>query len=421
MVQKIKLFSQADLYYIHQSHFSVHDFGAVHRFPFIQDKITPLAMMRRMMKNVNALYNTKEDMQSFRQSQYALEWYVNTNLESKQLVTTFSATAIRGDLVNNPLLDEHLIQHVLNSIHQPWFTHPDFLLKDKVFDEEKTFNLHRLEQIKVEIGEQIFYELKSMIPSDSPYIQELRGIQNEIQAYTKDKLTDFYQDWIQYPMNFYYVGPLPKEKVVSILNAYPYLKTPTKTISLEHTPISHDTFMTKTAQGTQSQSHYRKIYTTQIPRLTRDTYAIRLLNQMLGEGSESFLFQEIREKLQFCYQVSSSYSLNEGTITIRLGLHKQNIAKTVSLIENQLQNFREGKFERSFFQLHQQQMIDSIHRMKDGVDYKLNLLFNTLVLDLPYDEDRALRGYQSITFEDIVRVASMIQPYRELIYLGVES
>jgi predicted Zn-dependent peptidase len=260
-----------------------------------------------------------------------------------------------------------------------------------------------------------------MIPLDSPYIQELRGIQNEIQTFTKDKLANFYQEWMQYPMNFYYVGPLPMEKVIRILNAYPHLKTPTQITGIQHTPIPHDTFVTKTTQGTQSQSHYRKIYTTQIPRLTRDTYAIRLLNQMLGEGSESFLFQEIREKLQFCYQVSSDYSLNEGTITVRLGLHKKNIEKTVSMIENQLQNFREGKFELSFFRLHQQQMIDSIHRMKDQVDHKLNLLFNTLVLDLPYDEDRALRGYQSITAEDIVRVANLIQPYRELIYLGVES
>jgi predicted Zn-dependent peptidase len=421
MVHKIKLLSKADLYYIHQSHFSVHDFGAVHRFPFIQDKITPLAMMRRMMKNVNALYQTNEAMQSFRQSQYALEWYVNTILESKQLVTTFSSTAIRGDLVNDPYLDENLIHHVLNSIYQPWFTHPYFLVKDKVFDEEKSFNLHRLEQIKVEVGEQIFSELKTMIPLDSPYIQELRGIQYEIQTFTKDKLADFYQDWIQYPMNFYYVGPLPLEKIINILNAYPYLKTSTQITSIEHTQIPHDVFVSKKAQGTQNQSHYRKIYTTQIPRLTRDSYAIRLLNQMLGEGSESFLFQEIREKLQFCYQVNSSYSLNEGTITIRLGLHKKNIEKTVSIIEKQLQNYREGNFELAFFKLHQQQMLDSIHRMKDNVDHKLNLLFNTLVLDLPYDEDRALRYYQSITFEDIVRVANMIQPYRELIFLGVES
>jgi predicted Zn-dependent peptidase len=374
-----------------------------------------------MMKNVNALYNTNEAMQSYRQSQFALEWYVNTNLESKQLVTTFSATAIRGDLVKDDRLDQNLIHHVLDSIYQPWFNHPEFLIKDKVFDEEKSFNLHRLEQVNVEVGEQIFYELKSMIPLDSPYIQELRGIKDEIQAFTKNMLSPFYQDWIQYPITFYYVGPLPMEKVVSIVHAYPHLKTPTQLTAIEHTPIPHDTFVTKTAQGTQSQSHYRKIYTTQIPRLTRDTYAIRLLNQMLGEGSESFLFQEIREKLQFCYQVSSDYSLNDGTITVRLGLHKKNIEKTISMIENQLQKFREGKFELSFFRLHQQQMIDSIHRMKDGVDHKLNLLFNTLVLDFPYDEDRALRGYQSITFDDIVRVANMIQAYRELIYLGVES
>ncbi len=418
---KKKIKNNTNLFYIFQERFSVHDFGAIHRSPYSLTSITPLAMMRRMIKNVNAKYPTNEAMQSFRQQLYGLAWIANTSLENNAFITTFSATAVRGDLLKIDWVDVSMIHHVLDSLYLPSFHSPNFIEKDSVFDEEKTFNLYRLQQIQANIGEKIFTELKTMFPKDNPYISDLRGDHDGISAFNKNHLKPFYDFWIQYPLDFYYVGPLPIDIVVRHIEQYPHLRPSKHEISLVPTPLLHEAPIEKTVQGTQSQSHLVQIYTTGIVRLTKDSYAIRLLNQILGIGSESILFQELREKRQFCYAVSSSYSLNEATITIRVGLHKKNISQAKEVIAEHLKFIQNGQLNQELFEIAKQQMIDGIIRYKDTVDHQLSILVNTMVLDIPYDEDRALNFYRALTIEDMQRVANMIQSHRELIYLGKES
>jgi hypothetical protein len=131
------LLSGVHLFYVYQDRFSVHDFGAVHRYPYRLDHITAMAMMRRMINNVNAKYPTLEHMHSYRQQQYGLSWQTNTTLENQVLLSTFSATNVRGNLLNQPAVDDELITHVLDSLYQPWFNDPRFIKEDKGFEEEK--------------------------------------------------------------------------------------------------------------------------------------------------------------------------------------------------------------------------------------------------------------------------------------------
>jgi predicted Zn-dependent peptidase len=409
------------LFYVYQDRFSVHDFGAVHRYPYRLDHITPMAMMRRMINNVNANYPTVEQMQSFKQQQYGLSWQTNSSLENNALLSTFAATNIRGNLLNQPSVDDALITHVLDSLYQPWFNDPRFMQEDKGFEEEKTFNLYRLQQIQANISEKIFNVLKTMFPSDSAYISDLRGDYPSISALTKADLQPFYHQWIQYPMDFYYVGPKSIDWVSEKINNYQGIKFPSKDLTLTPSPMKHTSYEEKIVQGTQSQSHLVQIYSTEIVRLTRDAYAIRLLNSILGSGQESILFQELREKRQFCYAVSSDYSVNDGSIGIRVGLHKNNLQEAKVVIATQLELIRQGKLEKSLFEINKQQMIDRLIRSKDSVDNKLTVLINSMMLNIAYDEDRALNFYQTLTFEDMQRVAQMIQPHKTLVYLGKES
>ena len=415
------LLSGVHLFYVYQDRFSVHDFGAVHRYPYRLDHITAMAMMRRMINNVNAKYPTLEHMHSYRQQQYGLSWQTNTTLENQVLLSTFAATNVRGNLLNQPAVDDELITHVLDSLYQPWFNDPRFIKEDKGFEEEKTFNLYRLQQIQANISEKIFNELKTMFPSDSAYICDLRGDHPSITAFTKADLQPFYQQWIQYPIDFYYVGPKSIDWVIEKISHYQGIQVPTKDVTLKPSQMMHSVYEEKTTQGTQSQSHLIQIYSTEIVRLTRDAYAIRLLNSILGSGQESILFQELREKRQFCYAVSSHYSLNDSSITIRVGLHKKNLQEAKTVIAEQLELIRQGKLDEHFFKINKQQMIDRLIRSEDSVDNKLTVLINSMILNIPYDEDRALNFYRSLTIEDMQRVARMIQPHKTLVYLGKEE
>jgi predicted Zn-dependent peptidase len=418
--QQYVLPSKITLHYVYQSQFTVHDFGVIHRYPYHREEMTALAMMKRMMTNVNAVHPTLSSMASFMSDQYELDYVVSQLLESSRLITALYASSIQGALLNDPSMDQAMIYHVLDSVYRPWFTHPDFLALDTVFDEEKTNNLYRYDQIKALIAEKIFQALKTLIPSDSPYIQELRGQEAELKTLEKSALKDIYSKWIQYPMDFYYVGPLPMEKVIEIVSSYPYIIAPTQEVKMIHTPILHDTFQSLTVQGEETQSHYRKIFTTEAKRLEKEAYALQLFTQILGVGSESLLFQDLREKNQFCYDVRASYDTNDSTITVRLALHKDNVPKTIEIIDKHIAMMQAGALTDELFNLHKQQMIDQLERNKDGEGAKISALTVTLMLSTPYDLNRSIRMYQSLTKEDIQQAALKVKPYRELIYVGVE-
>lgn len=134
-----------NLYYVNQTQFCVHDFGIIHRLPYKFENITPLAMMRRIIKNVNSYYPTNESMQSFRQNHYGLSWNSMTSLENNAL---FSATAIRGELLRQPHQDETMIIHALDNLYLPSFNSETFINNDRSFDEEKSYNLYRFQQIQ---------------------------------------------------------------------------------------------------------------------------------------------------------------------------------------------------------------------------------------------------------------------------------
>jgi hypothetical protein len=417
----IELNASIKFHYIYQDHFTVHDFGIIHLFPYQKEKITKIAMMKRMLHDSNQVHPTVEEVSSYRQKLYSLGWSSGINLESNRLVSNFSVTSILGSLVNDNTLDQSMIYFALDSFYRPWFKHKDFLQRDTVFEDERNFNLYRFEQIQANIVEKIFKEYKSFIPSHSPFIQDLRGDKEELSLLNKVDLEPMYDEWIEYPVEFYYVGPLRIEEVSSILNAYPYLKTPKKTVDLSHTPIPQGEFQSKSVQGDENQSYYRMIYTTGIERTSRQSYALRLLNHILGEDSESLLFQELRENNQFCYDVSSSYDANDGTITIKLGLHKGNLPKTVDIIGRIITQIQNGNISESLFLAHKQQLLDRHELSKDDVDFRYSVLLSEVILSLPYDEERVTNLYQSLTLDDVQEVALTMKPYRELRYLGTEK
>lgn len=421
LFKKIPIKSNCHLYYVYQDRFTVHDFGAVHRMPYALENITPLALTRRMMKNVNAKFPTNEAMQFFRQQHYGLAWNAGTELENNALITTFSATAIRGDWLNHSTLDEVMIHHALDSLYLPSFRHQELLEKDTVFQEEKSYNLYRLKQLQVNAAEKIIKYLKLMFPQDSPYTADLRGDEVGMTQFTKEHLNPFYEQWIQYPIDFYYVGHLPSERIVNWIQSYPSLRLSTLSTTLKSMTTPHAQFESKTVQENQSQSHLVQIYTTEIPRLSRDSYAIRLLNDVLGEGSESLLFQDLREKHQFCYALSTGFTVNDGLYEIRLGLHQKNIAKTKEIIAGHIQDLQQGKIDKEAFAIAKQQTLDSIIRQKDTVDFRYLIMHNSMIHGIPYDENRAYQMYESLTIDDMVRVANMLKPHRELIFLGKES
>lgn len=72
-----------------------------------------------------------------------------------------------------------------------------------------------------------------------------------------------------------------------------------------------------------------------------DIYALLLLNNMLGGGASSQLFQKIREEKGMCYSIYSYLSSfkNTGAIIVYAGLNPDNAVDAVNQIKNEIEEF----------------------------------------------------------------------------------
>lgn len=78
-----------------------------------------------------------------------------------------------------------------------------------------------------------------------------------------------------------------------------------------------------------------------LPYADDKAYSLVLLNNVLGGGASSILFQKVREELGLCYNIYSYGQpfLGVGTINIYTGLSKQYADKALSVINRELKAF----------------------------------------------------------------------------------
>lgn len=74
----------------------------------------------------------------------------------------------------------------------------------------------------------------------------------------------------------------------------------------------------------------------------RNIYALKMLNNILGETPVSKLFMNVREKHSLCYYCASRLLTPKGVMMIDVGVERKNIEKTKEEIIRQLDEIRNG-------------------------------------------------------------------------------
>ncbi|MFW6284862.1 MAG: EF-P 5-aminopentanol modification-associated protein YfmF [Bacillota bacterium] len=140
-----------------------------------------------------------------------------------------------------------------------------------------------------------------------------------------------------------------------------------------------------------------------------DVYAMRVLDTLLGGGSDSLLFDSIRETHGLAYQVHSNYQPFTGLITIMAGVNHVNVEKAKDIIKDTLKTLQEGAFSDDALAIAKQSLKQSIKRSFDlqsalATKALLHEAFNT-----PMDKDDVLGQLERVQKDDVVRVANTLQ------------
>jgi predicted Zn-dependent peptidase len=145
-----------------------------------------------------------------------------------------------------------------------------------------------------------------------------------------------------------------------------------------------------------------------IPAKSEDRYAMAALNNVLGGGMSSRLFQEVREKRGLAYAVYSyhqGYS-DAGAIKTYVGSTTANVEKAVRVISEQLQRIQEEPVPEEELDRTKQQLKSSTLLALESTAARMNRIGRSVITgtELLTPEEIAAR-IEAVTAEDLGRLA----------------
>lgn len=140
-------------------------------------------------------------------------------------------------------------------------------------------------------------------------------------------------------------------------------------------------------------------------------FAARVLDTLLGTGMSSRLFVSIREKHALSYDISShaNFFRDSGIFSITAGVSKDNLRKTIKLIENELQKTIEKKIPEKELRRIKELITGGMRLGEEKVTSKMfNAGLSLLIYDRLFSREERLERLLEVSAEDVMNVAREI-------------
>ncbi len=138
-------------------------------------------------------------------------------------------------------------------------------------------------------------------------------------------------------------------------------------------------------------------------------YVGSVYNTILGGGSNSKLFQNVREKASLAYTCGSSYIKRKKNIIIRAGIEIENYDKAIEIIKQQLEDMRNGKFDEDDIEKAKKLLISSIDSIDEEQDTEITYYLGQELAQTNVPIDEYKKKIQETTKEQILELAKSIQ------------
>jgi len=139
-----------------------------------------------------------------------------------------------------------------------------------------------------------------------------------------------------------------------------------------------------------------------------DYYSLMVYNGILGGGSHSKLFQNVREKASLAYYVFSKLEKNKGLMIISSGIDFDDKEKAVEIINQQLEDIRRGKISDYEFDSTIKSLVNSFKEAADNPAMIISLYLDGILNGVQRTTDDIIENLYKVTKADVVSVAEKI-------------
>lgn len=326
--------------------------------------------------------------------------------------------------------DSHTIKFYLESINDEFLPQKEDLLKrsfeilfDIVFNPFVENNKFKEEYVQGE-KENLKQIIEGKIDNKGAYalercIEEMYkgklyglykfGYKEDLEKITSEELYNYYKEIIQNcKIDIFASGKLP-EDVLNIVKENEHInKLSEREIDLkdeEKEKIEKEKIIEESMDITQGKLVIGLDVNASMENVN---YITMCYNTILGGGANSKMFQNVREKASLAYTVGSNYLKRKQNILIRAGIEIENYKKALNIINEQIEDMKNGNFTDEDIQNAKNLIIATIENISEEQDTEISYYFGQELAHSNISVEEYKKKVENVTKEQIVEVANSV-------------
>ena len=134
-----------------------------------------------------------------------------------------------------------------------------------------------------------------------------------------------------------------------------------------------------------------------------------VFNSILGDGANSMLFQNVREKAGLAYTARSTFNKLKYNIFVRCGIEIPNYDKAIEIIKEQVENIKNGDFSETDMQNAKNYIISGIRSIEAEQDTEIVFYIGQEISKTRYTVEEYIESIKCVTKEQVIEFAKGLQ------------
>lgn len=319
------------------------------------------------------------------------------------------------EVINNQFLPEKEnitkkgLELLLSIVFNPFNENESF--KEEYVEQEKE-NLKQI--IEGKIDNKGNYALERCIEEmykDKPYGLYKYGYIEDLNNINAKDLYKYYLELIENcKIDIFASGDLKEDIKNVIENSEDIIKLEERKVDLKETEknqeVNKPLVITDSMEITQGKLVIGLDILSNIENLN---YITMIYNTILGVGANSKLFQNVREKESLAYTCGSNYVKRKQIILVRAGIEIQNYEKALKIIEEQLEDMKNGKFEQQDIESAKNLIYATINNIEEEQDTEISYYFGQELANSNTTIQEYRKKIKEVNKEQIIELANNIK------------
>lgn len=280
---------------------------------------------------------------------------------------------------------------------------------------EMTFN--QINSVKEDTRKLSLIKMLENMGNNEIYSYHGYGYLDDLNKINRENLYEYYKDVLTTnKVDIFVLGDIDEEKIIEIVDKYFKFKTIKN--KKDDFIISHDKYR-KYSKKVVDQANITQSKLSIGCKLTNLTkyesnYVLPLYSTILGGGSDSKLFKEVREANSLCYYISSSSNKLDNILFITSGISYSNFDKTIKLIKKTIKDISLGKYTEDDINNSKIQYITMLEQLLEN-PFQIISSYYSMELLQNDDIETRIKKINDVTYDEIKELSKKV--HLDTIYL----